>query len=560
MIKDPESSNLELFQTAVNDLPHGVELLHNPMLNKGTAFTCEEREKLGLHGILPPCAATQEMQVDRIMGNYNVKPNDLEKYIFLMSLEDRNENLFYRVVMENLEEMMPIIYTPTVGKACQEYGHIFRRPRGLYINSNFKGRIAEILKNWPYEDVRVIVVTDGERILGLGDLGANGMGIPVGKLSLYTACAGINPSQTLPITLDVGTNNQELLDDPLYIGLTQNRLRGEAYDKFVEEFITAVQDRFPKALIQFEDFANINAFRLLDKYRDRILTFNDDIQGTASVTLAGIYSSLRITGKPLKDQTLVFLGAGEAGIGIADLIVSAMMEEGISKEEAMQRCWFLDSKGLVIKSRENLAEHKLPYAHDHESLPDLLAVVKELKPTALIGVSGMPNTFTQPIVEAMAEFNERPIIFALSNPTSKAECTAEEAYTWSEGRAIYASGSPFDPVTLDGKTHVPGQGNNSYIFPGVGLGVVACEAINVPDEMFSAAAKTLAGLVNEDDLAMGRVYPPLTSIREVSAAIGTAVAEVAYERGLARLEKPEDLRAYIESVMYQPTYMSYTEE
>ena len=554
-----EPDFLDIFQTAVKDLPHGVDLLHNPMLNKGTAFTLAEREKLSLHGLLPPCATTQEMQVQRIMGNFNMKPNDLEKYIFLMALEDRNENLFYRVVMENLETMMPIIYTPTVGKACQTYGHIFRRPRGLYISANFRGRVAELLANWPYEDVRVIVMTDGERILGLGDLGAAGMGIPVGKLSLYTACAGINPSQTLPLTLDVGTNNEELLNDPLYIGLKQNRLRGDEYDAFIDEFVTAAQARFPKALIQFEDFANINAFRLLKKYRNRILTFNDDIQGTASVTLAGLYSALRITGQALKDQTIVFLGAGEAGIGIADLIVSAMVEEGATKEEARQQCWFIDSKGLVVKSRENLAQHKLAYAHDHEPLPDLLSVVKNLHPTALIGVSGRPKKFTQPIVEAMAKHNERPIIFALSNPTANSECTAEEAYTWTNGRAIFASGSPFEPVTLHGKTYVPGQGNNAYIFPGVGLGVVACEATNVPDEMFSAAAKTLAAMVSEDDLDMGRVYPPLTSIRKVSAAIATAVAQIAYDKGLARAPKQEDLRAFIESEMYQPTYQSYTD-
>ncbi|MCA9926623.1 MAG: NAD-dependent malic enzyme [Anaerolineales bacterium] len=557
MSKESELTNLELFQTAVNSIPQGVDLLHDPMLNKGTAFTAEEREAFGLHGLLPPRTVTQDIQVERILENFKMKENDLEKYIFLLSLEDRNRNLFYRVVMENLDTMMPIIYTPTVGKACQQFGHIFRRPRGLYISSNFKGRIADLLANWPYDDVRVIVVTDGERILGLGDLGANGMGIPVGKLSLYTACAGINPSQTLPITLDVGTNNKELLADPLYIGLKQNRLRGEEYDAFVEEFITAVTTRFPKTLIQFEDFANINAFRLLKKYRERILTFNDDIQGTASVTLSGLYSAMRVTGKRWQDQNIVFLGAGEAGIGIADLIVSAMMEEGISEVDARRRCWFLDSTGLVVKSRENLAHHKVAYAHDHEPLSDLLSVVQSLKPTALIGVSGQPKKFTQPIVEAMAEFNERPIIFALSNPTANSECTAEEAYTWSKGTAIFASGSPFDPVTYNGKTFTPGQGNNSYIFPGVGLGIVASEATRATDEMFLAAAKSLAAQVTEDDLALGRVYPPLTSIRKVSAAIATAVAEIAYKNGLANLPKPDDLYSYIQAQMYQPTYQDF---
>lgn len=546
-------------ETAVADFPHGVDLLHNPMLNKGTAFTTAERDAFGLHGLLPPCVATQELQAQRIMENFRRKPNDLEKYIFMTSLEDRNENLFYRVVIDNMEMMMPIIYTPTVGKACQEFGHIFRRPRGLYISANDKGRVDELLANWPYEDVRVIVVTDGERILGLGDLGANGMGIPVGKLSLYTACAGINPATTLPITLDVGTNNEKLLDDPLYIGLRQHRLRGEAYDELVEEFVMAVQDRFPRALIQFEDFANINAFRLLQKYRDRILAFNDDIQGTASVTLAGLYAAMRLTNGRLRDQTIVFLGAGEAGIGIADLIVTAMIEEGLTEAEARRRCWFVDSRGLVVSGRSDLAAHKLPYAHDHEPLPDLAASVAALKPTAIIGVSGQPRMFTQPIVEKMAELNEQPIIFALSNPTTNSECTAEEAYTWSNGRAIFASGSPFDPVMVNGRTFVPGQGNNSYIFPGVGLGVVACEARHVTDSMFLTAAKTLASLVTEDDLALGRIYPSLKRIREVSATIGTAVAADAYRQKLAQTPEPDDLHAYILSTMYEPSYPTYIE-
>jgi malate dehydrogenase (oxaloacetate-decarboxylating)(NADP+) len=532
----------------------GYDLLHDPLRNKGTAFTGEEREALGLRGLLPPRIFTLEAQVERILENYGKKPNNLEKYIFLMSLSDRNETLFYRTLIDHLEEMMPIVYTPTVGQACQEYGHIFRRPRGLYISANDKGQIADLLANWPRDDARVIVVTDGERILGLGDLGANGMGIPVGKLALYAGCAGIHPGATLPITLDVGTENEKLLADPLYIGLPQRRLRGEAYDAFVEEFVTAVQARFPRALIQFEDFGNANAFRLLEKYRNRICTFNDDIQGTASVTLAGLYSALRLTGGKLSEQQLLFLGAGEAGIGIADLIVTGMMEEGLTAAEARQRCWFVDSTGLVVKSRSNLAVHKLPYAHDHESLPDLLTAVQTLKPTALIGVSGQPQRFTQPIIAAMSELNERPIIFALSNPTANSECTAEQAYTWSNGRAIFASGSPFDPVTYNGQTFVPGQGNNSYIFPGVGLGVVVSMARHVTDEMFMAAAKTLAEIVTEEDLAQGRIYPSLKMIREVSAQIGAAVAAVAYAQNLARAPRSDDLLAQVKSEMYEPVY------
>ncbi|GJM42134.1 MAG: NAD-dependent malic enzyme [Ardenticatenaceae bacterium] len=534
--------------------PTGVDLLHNPLLNHGTAFTEEERDAYKLRGLLPPRIFTQERQVMRSLENFRKKRNDLEKYIYLIGLEDRNETLFYRLVMDNLEEMMPIIYTPTVGKACQEYAHIFRRPRGLYISAEDKGRMAEVLANWPHDDVEVIVVTDGERILGLGDLGVNGMGIPVGKLSLYTACAGINPARTLPITLDVGTENSELLADPLYIGLPQRRLRGTEYDALVDEFMTAVSQRYPQAMVQFEDFANLNAFRLLHKYRSQYCTFNDDIQGTASVTLAGIYSALRLTGGKLTEQKLLFLGAGEAGIGIADLIVSAMMDEGLTEEEARQRCWFVDSRGLVESSRTDLAHHKRPYAHEFAPQADLLSAVQALRPTGLIGVSGRGGMFTQPVVEAMAALNEQPIVFALSNPTSNSECTAEEAYRWSAGRAIFASGSPFDPVEFNGRTFVPGQGNNSYIFPGVGLGVVAVKARHVTDEMFMTAARTLAGLVTEADLAKGRVYPSLQRIREVSAAIGTAVAEVVYAQDLARVERPDNLPAYIEAQMYQPVY------
>ncbi|MFZ1400569.1 MAG: NAD-dependent malic enzyme [Candidatus Promineifilaceae bacterium] len=532
----------------------GVDLLHNPLLNHGTAFTEEERDAYKLRGLLPPRIFTQARQVQRSLENLRKKRNDLEKYIYLIGLEDRNETLFYRLVMDNLEETMPLIYTPTVGQACQEYAHIFRRPRGLYISAEDRGRIANVVANWPHDDVEVIVVTDGERILGLGDLGVNGMGIPVGKLSLYTACAGIHPAKTLPITLDVGTENEKLLADPLYIGLPQRRLRGPEYDAFVDEFMTAVTERYPNVMVQFEDFANLNAFRLLHKYRNAYCTFNDDIQGTAAVTLAGVYSALRLTGGKLAEQKLLFLGAGEAGIGIADLIVSAMMDEGLSETEARQRCWFVDSRGLVESSRTNLAEHKLHYAHDFAPQTDFLAAVNALQPTGIIGVSGMGQMFTQPIVEAMAKFNERPIIFALSNPTSNSECTAEQAYTWSEGRAIFASGSPFDPVTYNGQTFVPGQGNNSYIFPGVGLGVVAVKARHVPDEMFMAAARTLAQLVTEEDLAKGRIYPSLKRIREVSGAIGTAVADVAYAQNLARVARPDDLPAYIKAQMFQPVY------
>lgn len=529
-------------------------LLYDPLTNKGTAYTEEERDALGLRGLLPPRIFSLNEQVERVLENLRRKPNALEKYIFLTSLHDRNETLFFRVLIDHLEEMMPLVYTPTVGQACVEYGHIFRRPRGLYITIEDRGRVRDILNNWKHDDVRVIVVTDGERILGLGDLGAQGMGIPVGKLSLYVACAGIHPDKVLPIALDVGTNNTAMREDPLYIGLQRARERGESYDALIDEFVWAVQDRFPNALLQFEDFGNTNAFRLLRNYRDKICAFNDDIQGTAAVTVAGLFGALRITGGALRDQKLLFLGAGEAGIGIGDLIVSALVKQGMDAAEARKLCWFVDSKGLVVKSRTDLAEHKLPYAHDAEPCATLQEAVARLKPTAIIGVSGQPQTFTPEILHMMAGMNERPIIFALSNPTSKSECTAEQAYVHTQGRGVFASGSPFDPVTYGGQTFVPGQANNSYIFPGVGLGVTAVRTKHVTDEMFAAAAEALARLATEDDLAQGRIFPALTRIREVSLEIATAVAEVAYAEGHAREPRPANLKEFIAQQMYDPQY------
>lgn len=538
-------------------LPTGVDLLRDPVLNKDAAFTEAEREILGLRGLLPARVQTTEEQVMRTLENFRRKPNNIEKYLFMIGLQERNKTLFYRIVIDNIEEMMPIIYTPTVGQACLEYGHIFRRPRGIFISAKDRGRMPELLRNWPYRDIRIIVVTDGERILGLGDLGADGMGIPVGKLALYTACAGIHHSLSLPVTLDVGTETESLLNDPLYIGVKQRRLRGAAYDDFVEEFIVAVEEVFPRTLVQFEDFGNLNAFRLLERYRDRICAFNDDIQGTAAVVLAGLYSALRLKGGKLSEQKFLFVGAGEAGQGAAELTVAALLAEGLSVEEARQHCWFVDSKGLVVKGRSDLTGRKLLYAHDHEPIFDLPDIAETLKPTAIIGLSGKRGLFTSPLLEAMGRVNERPIIFALSNPTSKAECTAEEAYGATAGRAIFASGSPFGPVTLEGKTLAPAQGNNVYIFPGVGLGVIASGSRQVTDEMFFMAAQVLAQQVSADDLEQGRVYPPLARIREVSAAIAAAVAEVAYRRDLATKPKPEDLPDYIKSMMYEPGYQSY---
>jgi malate dehydrogenase (oxaloacetate-decarboxylating)(NADP+) len=535
----------------------GYDLLHDPVWNKGTAFTEEERDALGLRGLLPAHVSTQEQQAARVLENLRRKATDIEKYAFLVSLQDGNESLFYRVIMDNLEELVPLIYTPTVGQGCIEFSHLSRRPQGLFITFRDRERVREILGNWPFRDVRILVVTDGERILGLGDLGANGMGIPVGKLALYTACAGIPPTQCMPVTLDVGTNNDTLRNDPLYIGLRQRRERGEAYDDLVEEFFAAVAEIFPKACIQLEDIGNVNAFRLLRKYRNRYCTFDDDIQGTGAVALAGLRTALRITGDGLADHKFLFLGAGEAGIGIGDAIVSALVEEGISEGVARSRCWYVDSKGLVVRSRPDLAEQKLSYAHEHVFLRDVQQVVETIRPTVLIGVSGTPRLFTRPVVETMARWNRRPILFALSNPTSRSECTAEEAYTWSDGRAIFASGSPFQPFTYKGKTLVPGQCNNSYAFPGVGLGVVASEATRVTDEMFSAAAGVLSSLVTEEDCMQGRIYPGLGRIRDVSVAIAVAVAEIAFRRGLAGLDRPDDLPGHVRSLMYDPGYVGY---
>ena len=536
--------------------PRGIELLREPLLNKGTAFTERERDGLGLRGLLPPHVLTQDEQAARVLVHLRRQRDDLEKFVALAALHDRNESLFFRVVCDNIDEMQPLIYTPTVGLACQKFGHIFQRPRGLFIGANDRGRIAELLKNWPRR-AGIIVVSDGERILGLGDLGANGMGIPIGKLSLYTACAGVHPALCLPVILDVGTNNTELLDDPYYIGLRQRRLRGAGYDELVEEFITAAREAFPGVLIQFEDFANQNAFRLLNKYRDRICTFNDDIQGTAAVALAGILSALRITRGKLTDQKLLFLGAGEAAIGIADLVVSAMVAQGLSAADARARLGMVDSRGLVVASRADLSEEKRKYALDHAPVGDFPAAVKALRPTAIIGVAAVGGTFTAEVLGEMARINEHPIVFALSNPTSKSECTAAEAYRHTGGRALFACGSPFDPVTIDADTFVPRQGNNSYIFPGVGLGAIASKARRVTDEMFMAAAHTLAHDVTESDLAQGSLYPALPRIREVSAHIGAAVAQVAYRNGLAAEREPADIAAHVASHMYDPRYQSY---
>ena len=531
----------------------GYALLRNPHTNKGSAFSEEERDALGLEGLLPPMPTTLDRQVSRIHAQLAALDNDLQKYLFLSDLQARNETLYYAVLMSDPAGFMPLVYTPTVGEACQKFDHIFHAARGIYLPISARGRIKHLLSNWPQKDVRFIVVTDGERILGLGDLGVGGMGIPIGKLALYTACAGVPPELCLPVMIDVGTNNAALLDDPLYLGLRQPRARGEPYEAFIDEFVGAVQELYPKSCIQWEDFANVNAVPILAKYRDRICTYNDDIQGTASVALAGIYAGLRISGQKLADQRFLFLGAGSAATGIAELISQAMAMEGLPIEQARSRNNLFDINGLITSSSKIMAFQK-PFAIEREPITDFAAAIKALKPTGIIGVSTVPKLFNQKVIEAISELNDRPIIFPYSNPTSRSECTAEEAYTWSKGRAIFASGSPFPPLTVGGKRFVPGQGNNVYIFPAMGMAVYATEATRVTDQMFIVAAEAVAEQVGQDSLDVGLIYPPQGKILQASLHVATRIAEHIFEHGLARVPRPDDLSGLIAKKAYVPTY------
>ena len=532
-------------------MKRGFEVLRDKTLNRSIAFPRSQRARLGLRGLLPHRVSTTPQMVHRVMVNLERLPRDIDRYMQLSALQERNERLFYRTVIEHIDTLLPLIYTPTVGEACKEFSHIARDPKGIFITPDDRGQIDRLLANWPQKNIRVIVVTDGQRILGLGDLGANGMGIPVGKLALYSACAGIDPEWCLPVTLDVGTNNENLLSDVLYLGYPRRRLEGKAYFNLVEEFVTEVQSRYPDALIQFEDFLTPNAYALLEKYRDRVLCFNDDIQGTAAVALAGVYASTRITGVSFRDLRIMFLGAGSAATGIADLMTTAFVDEGLTLDDARRHLWFVDLNGLVVKGRRDLMPHNLPYAHDHKSLA-FVEAIDAIRPHVLIGATGAPGTFTRTVIERMAAINKRPVIFALSNPTSKAECTAEQAYSYSGGRAVFASGSPFAPVIFEGRTLRPGQGNNAYVFPGIGLGAVASRARTLPDELFLAAARTLAGLVRQDDLDEGSLYPPLRGIRKLSLAIAASVTTKAYEMNLAREKRPKNLRRHIKALMYEP--------
>jgi malic enzyme len=543
----------------------GKALLLDPFLNKGTAFTARERAELDLDGLLPAQVSTIEQQLDRVYENFLAKSTPLEKFVFMASLQDRNETLFYRLCHERIDEMMPIVYTPVVGEACQKYSHIYRRGRGLYVTYDQRDHIERVLANYHTNNPSIIVVTDGERILGLGDQGAGGMGIPIGKLCLYTLCAGVSPYSTLPITIDVGTDNEERLNDPLYLGLRQKRVRGEAYQEFIDLFVAAVRRVYPNVLLQWEDFLKGNAIHQLDRFRDQLSTFNDDIQGTAAVVLSGIYGALKLTGLPMREQRLVFAGAGASAHGIASLFVAALVEDGVPLDEARRRIYTVDTKGLVLNDRSGLEDFKATYARDVNEVANwdcadrskitLEEVVINAKPTILIGVSATPGTFNEPVVRLMAKNNARPIIFPLSNPTSKSECTAEEAIRWSDGRAIVATGSPFSPVIYNGERHRIGQGNNAFIFPGVGLGVCVGRATHISDGMFLAAAKALADQVTAADLAESAVYPQLSTIRDCSHAVATAVIRRAVSEGHADPGVLVNVEKTVRSAMWFPEYM-----
>ena len=557
---------------------HGFEVLHDPQLNQSTAFTEAERKTLGLVGLLPEITETMETQLTRVLLQLKSKDSDLERFIYLMSLLDTNQTLFYRTLKSDPARFLEIVYDPTIGEACLKFDQIFRRPRGMYLSIKHKGHVKEVLRNWPVADVRFICVTNGGRILGLGDLGANGMGIPIGKLQLYTAAASVPPEGLLPIFLDVGTNNETCLKDPLYLGLRQHRPPSEELYLFVDEFVEAVQEVFPNCCIHFEDWTGVDAVALLARYRNKVCCYNDDIQGTAGVVLAGLINALKITGGQLKDQRILFVGAGSAAVGLADLIVSALGQQGVAPEEARQKIRMFDTQGLVVAGRPGLAAHKLPYAYkgrpsapfNHldaaSECPQIVAAIEEFQPTAIFGVSGkaLPagagRLFSREVVEAMARCSERPIIFALSNPTEHHECLAEEAYTWTEGKAVYAGGVQLPPVHLDGQTYLPSQANNLYIFPAVGMAIYATNAKLVTDDMFIEAAQAVADQVTPEQLRLGMLFPPQSNILEVETKTAVRVAELIFNRGLARVPRPKDVLALIESHAYQPNYPDWAAE
>jgi malate dehydrogenase (oxaloacetate-decarboxylating)(NADP+) len=532
----------------------GVELLRDPALNKSTAFTEAERQALGLVGLVPDATESEDLQLRRVMEQLGDKPTDLERYIYLVNLLDHDETLFYRTIMSDPSRFLPIVYDPTIGEACLKFGHIYRGPRGMYLTISRRGHVKEVLRNWPVQDVRVICVSDGGRILGLGDLGANGMGIPIGKLQLYTACAGVPPKPLLPMLLDAGTNNEQYLHDPLYLGLRQTRPPTPELYSFVDEFVEAVQEVFPKCCIHFEDWTGVDAVHLLNRYRDKYCVYNDDVQGTAGIVLAGMINATRVKGTQLKQEKYLFLGAGSAGIGLADLLCSALVQQGMSLKDAQAKVYMFDVNGLLEPSRTDLIDFQKPYAHPHSPTRDFVEAIKSIKPTTIIGVSTVGGAFTKQVVEAMSEINQRPVILALSNPTEHAECTPEQAYSWSKGTAIYAAGVQFPPVHLTGQTFLPGQANNFYIFPAIGMAIYATQAKRVTDDMFIEAAKAVADQVPDTLLSQGLLYPLQSNILETEINTAARVATLVFDQGLARVDRPADMEAFIRSHVYRPEY------
>jgi len=537
----------------------GIELLHDPSLNKSTAFTEAEKQALGIVGLVPDVTETEDLQLSRVMMQLGHKNTDLDRYIYLVNLLDHNETLFYRTVMSDPARFLPIVYDPTIGEACLKFGHIYRQPRGMYLSMTRRGKVKEILRNWPQKDVRFICVTDGGRILGLGDLGANGAGIPIGKLQLYTACAGVPPQYLLPMYLDAGTSNEQYLHDPLYLGMRKTRPSSEELYSFVDEFVEAVQEVFPKCCIHFEDWTGVDAVHLLQRYRDKYCVYNDDVQGTAGITLAGMINAAKLKGAKLKDEKYLFLGAGSAGIGLANLLCSALVAQGMTLKEAQSRVYMFDINGLLESSRKDLVDFQKPYAHQHAPTRDFVAAIESIKPTTIIGVSTIGGAFTQKVVETMASINERPVILALSNPTEHAECTPEQAYTWSKGKAIYAAGVQFEPVHYNGQTFLPGQANNFYIFPAVGMAIFATQAKRVTDEMFIEAGQAVADQVPFDLLSQGLLYPLQSNIIETEIQTAARVAKLVFDSGLARVKRPADMVEFIRERVYKPEYTTQLE-
>ena len=533
---------------------HGMDLLQDPSLNKSTAFTEAERQALGIVGLVPDVTETTDVQLSRVMMQLGHKAADLDRYIYLVNLLDHDETLFYRTIMSDPARFLPIVYDPTIAEACLKFGHIYRQTRGMYMSITRRGSVKEVLKNWPLTDIRFICVTDGGRILGLGDLGANGAGIPIGKLQLYTACAGVPPQYLLPMYLDAGTNNEQYLHDPLYLGMRKARPPTEELYSFVDEFMEAVQEVFPKCCVHFEDWTGVDAVHLLERYRDKYCCYNDDVQGTAGITLAGMINAMKLKGTKLRDEKYLFLGAGSAGIGLANLLCSALVQQGMTLQEAQSRVYMFDINGLLESTRTDLVDFQKPYAHKHAPTRDFVAAIESIKPTTIIGVSTIGGAFTQQVIDAMTRINERPIVLALSNPTEKAECTAEQAYTWSKGKAIFAAGVQFPPVHLNGQTFLPGQANNFYIFPAVGMAIFATQAARVTDEMFIEAASGVADQVAPELLKEGLLYPLQANILETEIQTAARVAKLVFDSGLARVPRPSDMVAFIRSHVYKAEY------